>query len=53
VPHSARKPPAHHDPTGESFTFEKHVSKAPGGTVYADVWKRSFFAWEYKGPYKI
>jgi type II restriction/modification system DNA methylase subunit YeeA len=46
------KPPAHHDQTGESFTFEKHVSKALGGTGYADVWKRNFFAWEYKGPHK-
>jgi hypothetical protein len=46
------KSPAAHDQTGEAFTFEKRVSKALGGTGYADVWKRNFFAWEYKGPHK-
>lgn len=44
--------PAAADPTGESFTFDKHVSKVSGGKGFADVWKRSFFAWEYKGLYK-
>jgi MmeI, DNA-methyltransferase domain/MmeI, helicase spacer domain/MmeI, N-terminal domain/MmeI, target recognition domain len=37
------------DPTGEQYAFERHVSKAGGGEGFADVWKRDFFAWEYKG----
>ena len=40
------------DPTGESYAFEKRVSKAGGGDGFADVWKRDFFAWEYKGKDK-
>jgi type II restriction/modification system DNA methylase subunit YeeA len=44
--------PAAADQTGDSFTFEKHVSKLKGGKGYADVWKRGFFAWEYKGKHK-
>jgi hypothetical protein len=36
------------DPTGESFTFEKGVTKTGGGEGFADVWKKDFFAWEYK-----
>ena len=40
--------PAEEDPTGVSFTFEKGVTKAGGGQGFADVWKRGFFAWEYK-----
>jgi len=36
------------DPTGDSFTFEKGVTKTGGGDGFADVWKRGFFAWEYK-----
>ena len=36
------------DPSGESYTFEKHVD-LPGGAVgRADVWKRGHFGWEYK-----
>jgi len=47
--------PAQADPTGEEYTFEKPVkvvaaaskgSKGEGGFV--DVWKRGYFAWEYK-----
>ena len=47
--------PATLDPTGSDYTFEKPVkvtaaaskgSKGEGGFV--DVWKRGFFAWEYK-----
>jgi type II restriction/modification system DNA methylase subunit YeeA len=41
--------PAAADPTGESFTFEKHVSTLKGGKGFADVWKRGYFGWEYKG----
>jgi type II restriction/modification system DNA methylase subunit YeeA len=36
------------DPTGEHFTFEKGLTKSGGGEGFADVWKKGFFAWEYK-----
>lgn len=36
------------DPRGEWFTFEKGVTKTGGGDGFADVWKRNYFAWEYK-----
>ena len=44
--------PASADPTGKSFTFERAVAKADGKTGFADVWKKDFFAWEYKGKHK-
>jgi hypothetical protein len=44
--------PAAADQSGDTFTFEKHVSKLRGGKGYADVWKRGYFAWEYKGKHK-
>lgn len=44
--------PAEVDPTGEWFTFEKGASKHGGGDGWADVWKRGFFGWEYKGKHK-
>ena len=40
--------PAELDPTGEHFSFEKGVTKSGGGDGYADVWKKGYFAWEYK-----
>ena len=40
--------PVHEDPAHQSYTFERHVQKAGGGKGFADVWKRGFFAWEYK-----
>jgi type II restriction/modification system DNA methylase subunit YeeA len=40
--------PVSADPTGEWFTFEKGVAKTGGGDGFADVWKKGFFAWEYK-----
>ena len=40
--------PAEDDPAGERFTFEKGVPKTGGGDGFADVWKKGFFAWEYK-----
>ncbi|HKV09825.1 MAG TPA: DNA methyltransferase [Thermoanaerobaculia bacterium] len=43
--------PAELDPEGDSFTFEKGAAKYGGGRGWADVWKRGFFAWEYKGHY--
>ena len=44
--------PATADPEGASFTFEKGASKLGGGDGWADVWKKGFFAWEYKGKHK-
>ncbi len=41
--------PAALDPTGESFCFERGAEKHGGGDGWADVWKRGFFAFEYKG----
>jgi len=40
--------PVSADPKGEWFTFEKGVVKTGGGDGFADVWKKGFFAWEYK-----
>ncbi|MBI4305483.1 MAG: class I SAM-dependent DNA methyltransferase, partial [Chloroflexi bacterium] len=40
------------DADGSHFTFEKGASKNTGGDGFADVWKRGFFAWEYKGKHK-
>lgn len=59
-------PPLEADPTGEVFGYQKRVVKdaelfdlAPGGDAgesgergFADVWKRGYFAWEYKGRKK-
>ncbi len=44
--------PADVDPTGEFYTFEKGVGKQDGGKGWADVWKKGFFGWEYKGKHK-
>jgi hypothetical protein len=44
--------PADVDPTGESFTFERGAAKHGGGDGWADVWKKGFFAFEYKGKHK-
>ena len=44
--------PAQADPTGENFTFEKGAAKHGGGQGWADVWKKGFFGWEYKGKHK-
>ena len=41
--------PAKADPEGTTFTFEKGADKSSGGQGWADVWKKGFFAWEYKG----
>ncbi|MDE2311419.1 MAG: class I SAM-dependent DNA methyltransferase, partial [Betaproteobacteria bacterium] len=42
--------PAAQDTTGDTFCFEKGATKTGGGNGWADVWKRGFFAVEYKGP---
>lgn len=44
--------PAAADPTGEKFCFEKGAAKHGGGDGFADVWKKGFFGWEYKGKHK-
>ena len=44
--------PAEADPAGQTFTFEAGASKQRGGEGWADVWKRGYFAWEYKGKHK-
>jgi len=44
--------PAKADPEGTTFTFEKGAGKSSGGQGWADVWKKGFFAWEYKGKHK-
>ncbi|MHB9133975.1 MAG: type IIL restriction-modification enzyme MmeI [Armatimonadota bacterium] len=44
--------PAELDPTGDCFTFERGAAKHGGGDGWADVWKREFFGWEYKGKHK-
>ncbi len=49
--------PATMDKTGETFTFERGAKKRADELVatdngWADVWKKGFFAWEYKGPHK-
>lgn len=44
--------PSDVDPTGECYTFEKGVAKQDGGKGWADVWKKGFFGWEYKGKHK-
>jgi len=44
--------PAEADPLGEWFSFEKGAEKQGGGQGWADVWKRGFFGWEYKGKHK-
>jgi len=43
--------PAEADPTGEFFTFEAGAAKQHGGQGFADVWKKGYFAWEYKGQH--
>ncbi len=44
--------PAEADPTGESFCFERFAEKQGGTDGFADVWKKGFFAIEYKGKRK-
>jgi hypothetical protein len=46
------KRPVELDPKGDFFTFERGVTKQTGGKGWADVWKKGFFAIEYKGRHK-
>lgn len=41
--------PIQADPSGETYRFEKPVSKVAGGKGFADVWYAGHFGWEYKG----
>ena len=43
--------PAEEDPKGDHYCFERGASKDSGGEGWADVWKRHYFAWEYKGKH--
>lgn len=44
-----------HETPGENrdgtLAFEAGASKGSGGQGWADVWKKGYFAWEYKGPH--
>ncbi len=46
--------PADVDSEGDFYTFEKGVKKTGGGggKGFADVWRKGFFAFEYKGKHK-
>jgi type II restriction/modification system DNA methylase subunit YeeA len=44
--------PAEVDQTGSWFTFERGAVKRDGRRGWADVWKRDYFGWEYKGKRK-
>jgi hypothetical protein len=44
--------PTDADPTGSWYAFEKGAEKLDGRDRFADVWKKGFFAWEYKGKRK-
>lgn len=46
------KTPNEADPTGDWYAFEKGAEKTGGGDGFADVWKKGYFAWEYKGKRK-
>jgi hypothetical protein len=49
--------PGEAEPEGHWYTFEKGVKKSPSHTTnekeshkgFADVWRKGYFAWEYKG----
>jgi type II restriction/modification system DNA methylase subunit YeeA len=43
--------PAAVDAEGTHFTFEYGAAKLGGGQGFADVFKRGFFGWEYKGKH--
>jgi type II restriction/modification system DNA methylase subunit YeeA len=43
--------PEEDDPSGVRFAFEAGADRQRGGQGWADVWKRGFFAWEYKGKH--
>ncbi|MGF7208136.1 type II restriction/modification system DNA methylase subunit YeeA [Skermanella aerolata] len=44
--------PSEADPRGEWYCFEAGATKTTGRNGWADIWKRGFFAWEYKGKHR-
>ncbi len=46
------KKPLEADPEGEWFAFEYGMKKTTGTQGFADVFKKGFFGWEYKGKKK-
>jgi type II restriction/modification system DNA methylase subunit YeeA len=46
------EPKPESDTEGTSYTFERGASKIDGGEGWADVWRRGYFGWEYKGKRK-
>jgi hypothetical protein len=44
--------PASEDLSGATYTFEKGGTTIEGKQGFADVWKRGYFGWEYKGKHK-
>lgn len=44
-----QKTPAEDSP--DRLRFEKPLTKITKSKGYADVWKKGFFGWEYKGPH--
>ena len=43
--------PTDADPTGTWYAFEAGATKQSGGEGWADVSKKGYFAWEYKGKH--
>ena len=43
--------PTDADPAGTWYAFEAGATKQSGGEGWADVWKKGYFAWEYKGKH--
>jgi hypothetical protein len=52
VPNPQRAASGRRRPQGVDYAFEKHVNKTGDDKGFADVWKRGFFGWEYKGKHK-
>lgn len=44
--------PAQLDSEGTSYCFDYGASKIGGRDGFADVWKKGYFGWEYKGKHK-
>jgi len=44
--------PVEADPEGTWYTFEYGAQKTTGSQGFADVWKKGYFGWEYKGKKK-
>ena len=44
--------PAAQDQTAKTTPSKKRVSTNDDGKGFADVWKRGYFGWEYKGKHK-